>query len=161
MDRRCFALRAAAFLVLLFGCAPAPVVEVAPPGPDHAHLIERTMVVGDNHVSLLVDHQAGEAALLVTDRLERPLPISARSLPATFRLPDGTVREATFEPICLRCRKGACLCSEYALRQDWLTGAHRFELTSIVPIEGARYRVTFDYSTSAAESVHHRHERLE
>lgn len=142
-------------------CAPAPVV--APPGPpDHQHLIEHTVVVGDNHVSYLVNHRAGEARLLITDRYETPRPILAYSLPGTFRFPDGSTREATFKTTSWACRRarGACRASEYALRADWLRSAHRYELETIVPIEGVRYRVTFDYATSEAEDVHHRHEPL-
>ncbi len=150
----------AACWLLCLACAPPP--PAAPHGPpDHAHLIQRTVVVGDNHVSLLVDHRAGEAALLITGRQEEPRPIRAASLPATFRFPDGSQRQATFEPTSWLCRKGPCLASEYALAAGWLTQAHRFELETVAPLEGVRYRVSFDYSTSPAEDVHHRHERLD
>jgi hypothetical protein len=147
-------------LVVCLGCAPAPAV--APHGPpDHAHLIQRTVVVGENHVSLLVDHRDGEAALLITDRQERPRPIRMRGLEATFRLPDGTRRQAVFEPTSWLCRRGSCLASEYVLQAGWLRSVHRFELEMVVPLEGVRYKITFDYSTSEAEDVHHRHERLD
>ncbi len=158
--RRVLPLSLALAWLVCLACQPRPVA--APHGPpDHPHLIKRTVVIGDNHVSLMVDHRAGEAALLITDRLEEPRRIHAPNLPAQFRLPDGTTRQATFEPTSWLCRKGACLASEYVLRQGWLAKVHRFELETVVPLEGVRYRVTFDYSTSEAEDVHHRHEPLD
>jgi hypothetical protein len=111
----------------------------------------------------MVDHRAGEACLLITDRHEVPRTILAYSLPATFRFPDGSTREAAFKATSWVCRRarGACRASEYTLKAGWLRNAHRYELETAVPLEGVRYKVTFDYATSEAEDVHHRHERLD
>lgn len=158
------------FIFVLVGCHTHRRAVVGEVPSDHSHRLPNTKVVGDYHLSLSVDHNLGEIALIITDANEKPLEIGEPYINAVLINEAGEKRE--FKQIKLRSRaqiKSGRLwikrrnrnmgpySSVFLYKADWLKLVHDFTLDVRVPIKGKIYTATFSYSIPAKENQHHHH----
>jgi len=165
-------------LLSIFACQRGEVRTVEETLSDHPHRLPDTKVVGDYHVSFLVDHRRGEIEIFVTDAEERPVWLEKRFISGMIVYPSGSIKQIRFEPTQYKLRR--ITVGRAALRRDGHTNPrvhasrvphsaiftyeddslkeeHDFTIEVAVPIDGVIHKASFDFSTSAVEDQHHRH----
>jgi len=167
------------FGLSLFACQRDIVRTVEETPSDHPHRLPDTKVVGDYHVSFLLDHRRGEIEIFVTDAQERPVPLEEPFIKGVIVTSAGASREIRLEPAQYRRRRlvvgraslrrpddhtNPRIRSEYVpysavfrYQADWLIKEHDYSIEVEVPINNVMHKASFDFSTSEEEDRHHRH----
>lgn len=149
---------------LAFGCAEREMVVIPADVPeDHPHQYAYTRSIGDNHVSLDIDHRKGSIYVLLTDIYEDPMHLPLQKINAKITTPDGAVRTLELYTPKIRMpstgvRRRPLYTAAYSRQADWLRNIHEFVVELEVPIENKIYVVSFEYKTSPEEDIHHRHQ---
>ena len=146
---------------------------------DHPpHKYPNTEVIGDHHVTFMMDHTDGAIKVWISDASEKPYLLEKSFIKAIITNRNGIYKEIRLSPTKYKRRrihlgkqtvkrelhsnpgirsKWVAQSSVYYYKADFLKSMHQFTMKLEVPIEGVLHIAKFDFEMPEEENAHHRH----